>query len=55
MGGDADDHFGFALVEQALAEVREAGAELSRDVGDEEEEGADRGSAAADMSYTKVR
>src|SRR5438034_137330 len=47
---DADDHFGFSLIEQALAEVGEGWIVPAGEVCDEEEDGADGVSAAADGS-----
>ena len=48
--GDADDHFFFAGGEQPVAEVGEAVIVAGGDVGDEEEDRADAGAAAADGS-----
>lgn len=49
---DANDHFGFAGGEELVAECGETGVEPSRDVGDEEKDGSDRGAPAACASLT---
>lgn len=46
--GDADDHFWFPICEQSVFEVCHGRIEPADDIGDEEEDGSDAGSAAID-------